>query len=147
MHRCIIMHIRFFMLACVVSKLEAPVRSRRWREHHAHVWQCPWQLLLLLLRRRPRQRRKRGALHEPALHPRPLLGVDLAHLVPDLLGEQPRPPLLPVPRHPRLTLAAGHSGDGAAEESPASRLHAIHMAKGNRSVIYPKTAHGSGRNV
>ncbi|BAS80758.1 Os02g0731800 [Oryza sativa Japonica Group] len=49
-----------------------------------------------------------GALDEPALHPRPFLGVQLPHLVPYLLGEQPRTPLLPVPRHPRLPPRAVH---------------------------------------
>jgi hypothetical protein len=133
------------MLPCMhmVSKPQAPVRYQRWWEHHAHVWRCAWQLLLLLLllrRRRPWQRRKRGALHEPTLHPRPLLGVELAHLVPDLLGEQSRPPLLPVSRHPRLTLATGHRCHGSAEEFPATRLHACDpWQKESRSVIYPKT--------
>jgi hypothetical protein len=33
------------------------------------------------------------------LHPRPAVGVHLAHLVPDLLGEEPGAPLLLVPQH------------------------------------------------
>jgi hypothetical protein len=46
-----------------------------------------------------------GTLDEASLHPRPLLGVELAHLVADLLGEESRLPLLPVPQHARLPAA------------------------------------------
>jgi hypothetical protein len=41
------------------------------------------------------------------LHPRPAVGVHLAHLVPDLLGEEPGAPLLLVPQHAGLPDAAG----------------------------------------
>lgn len=44
-----------------------------------------------------------SSLYEPALHSRPLLGIELPNLVPDLLGEHSGPSLLSVAAHPCLT--------------------------------------------
>lgn len=43
-----------------------------------------------------------SSLDEPALHPRPLLSVELPDLIPNLLREHSGPPLLSVSAHPRL---------------------------------------------
>ena len=73
-----------------------------------------------------------GALDEAALHPWPLLGVELAHLVPDLLGEESRPPLLPVPRHSGLPPAVHPQPRRAQQVLAAVADHSSH----NPHVLY-----------
>jgi len=79
-----------------------------------------------------------GTLDEAAFHPWPLLGVELAHLVPDLLGEEPRPPLLPVPRHSGLP--------AAVHPQPRRAQQQVLAAVARHSSHYPHVLYSQPEN-
>jgi hypothetical protein len=95
-----------------------------------------------------------STLDESALHPWPLLGVELAHLVPYLLGEEPRPPLLPVPRHPGLPAAVHPQPRRARQVLAAVAGHSSHnphvlyaQPKSNSTLTITSTEPALARNV